>query len=199
MEELSRNPEADVCYATLVSFEQVGDTVLFNQPWIVPPANNIRESLYANTTFLPSTVLVRRSRFLAVGGSDPSVNIGEDWDLWLRLLHSGAKFAACQEPLVKYRIHSNNMSRSALESLDAAKAIYRRLVLPQLPPHTRWLAYTRMQSAHESSAAQALRNNGDSSCRSMMATSILRWPWNDPHRYKMLAHMILKGPRKDAR
>lgn len=48
----------------------------------------------------------------------------------------------------------------------------------------------KSQSGQESSAAYVLRKVGDPRHLRMMATSILRYPLNNPHRYKVLAHML---------
>lgn len=190
MEELVRHPEADLCYTGRILLLQNGRTARLGRVVPVPPAEKIRESLFRNTTFLPSSVLIRRSAFLAVGGFDTHFEVLQDWDLWLRLLHAGTKFAACREPLVQYRIHPNSVSRNAMRSLRAAKEIYRRHVLPQLPRHTRWIAHQRSQSGQEASAAFTLREMGDPGYLSMMILSILRYPFNEPHRYKGLAYML---------
>jgi glycosyltransferase involved in cell wall biosynthesis len=190
MEELSRHPEADLCYTGRVLLLQEGETTRLGQVVQVPPAEEIRKSLYRNTTFLASSVMIRRSTFLAIGGHDTNFKFVEDWDTWLRLLHAGTKFAACPEPLVQYRIHLNSVSHNALPSLLEAKEIYRRHILPRLPRQTRWIAHQRSQSGQEGSAAFTMREMGEPGYLSMMALSILRYPFNEPHRYKGLAYML---------
>jgi glycosyltransferase involved in cell wall biosynthesis len=190
MEELSRHPEADLCYTGRVLLLQEGKTARLGQVVQVPPAEEIRKSLYRNTTFLASSVIIRRSTFLAIGGHDTNLKFVEDWDTWLRLLHAGTKFAACPEPLVKYRIHVDSVSHKALPSLFEAKEIYRRHVLPQLPSHTRWLAHQRSQSGQEASAAFTMREMDEPGYLSMMLLSILRYPFNEPVRYKGLLYML---------
>ncbi|GAC1656501.1 MAG: hypothetical protein NVS9B15_17700 [Acidobacteriaceae bacterium] len=181
---------ADLCYASLSTFEQVGSEVVVRPTPPVPSASCIREALYHSTTFLPSSVLVRRAKFVESGGFNTELTIAEDWELWLRLYHSGVKFAACEEMLVRYRIHSNNQSRNALKSLEEAMAVYRQHVLPHHPSLTRWLTYRRTRSAHEYAAALALRNNGDPRQIGMLASSLATFPLSEPHRYKVLAHMM---------
>lgn len=201
MQELSRTG-ADLCYASLVTFEAVGDRVDVRAVPPVPPVSRIREALYHSTTFLPSSVMVRRSTFAENGGFDTTFTIAEDWELWLRLLHSGVRFAACEEPLVRYRIHSSNQSRNAITSLEEAIVVYRRHVLPHLPARTRWFTFRRTRSAHEYAAALALRNNGDPRQIGMLVTSLARFPFAEPHRYKVLAHMAymrVKGMLRSAR
>jgi len=190
IEELSRNPAADLCYCARVTFVEDGGVSRPEAVLAVPPARDIRQALYVNTTFLPGSVLIRRPTYLAFGGFDPSIKLVEDWDLWLRLIHSGVQFAACQEPLLLMRLHVGNQSNNAIAALNEQKEIYRRLVLPHLPRFNRWLAYQRAQSGQEAVAAIILRNVGDPRFLSMMLTSIVRYPFAKPHRYKILAHML---------
>src|ERR1035441_7246328 len=178
MEELARNPLADLCYAARIDFVEQDGRVTFGRVTPVPPPEDIRQALFRNTTFLPSSVVIRRSAFLAAGGFDTQFKFVEDWDLWLRLLHAGMVFAACPEPLLLYRIHPNSASHNAIPSLAAAKQIYRRRVLPHLPKATRWLSHMKSQSGQESSAAYVLRRVGDPRHLPIMATSILRYPFN---------------------
>ncbi len=190
MEELIRNPAADLCYCGRISFDEDDGISRLGNVFVVPPAGDIRRALYVNTTFMPGSVLIRRTTYLAFGGFNPSIKLVEDWDLWLRLIHSGVQFAACQEPLLSMRIHVGNQSNNAIAALEEQKEIYRRLVLPHLPRSTRWLAHQRSQSGQEAVAASILRNVGDPRSLSMMLTSIARYPFAKLDRYKILAHML---------
>jgi glycosyltransferase involved in cell wall biosynthesis len=190
IEELTRNPGADLCYTARVTFAEENGAFHRDEIFGVPPANAIRQALFVNTTFLPGSVLIRRSTYLAAGGFNPALKLVEDWDMWLRLLHSGIQFAALQEPLLLVRLHANNLSNNAIAALKEQKEIYKRLVLPYLPPSTRWLTHQTSQSGQEAVAGYILRQVGDPRCLTLMGTSILRSPFRHPHRYKVLAHML---------
>jgi GT2 family glycosyltransferase len=187
---LEARPDASLCYTARQCFEQHGDELRKTLLIPVPPVEGVREALYRNTTFLPSSVVVRRSTFLSSGGFDTRYTIVEDWDLWLRLLHSGISFATCQEPLLLYRMHSGGVSRRADVALRESLEIYRTQVLPHLPPISGWLRYNRVRSEHEAVASMVLREGGYPSHIGVMAASILRDPFHYAHRYKVLAHMV---------
>ena len=189
---LEARPEASLCYTARQCFEQHGDELRKTILIPVPPAEGVREALYRNTTFLPSSVVVRRSTFLASGGFNTRRTIVEDWDLWLRLLHSGISFAACREPLLLYRMHSGSASRRADAALRESLEIYRTQVLPHLPPISGWLRYNRVRSEHEAVASMVLREEECPGYISMMAASIIRDPFHYAHRYKVFAHMVYK-------
>ncbi|MGD0730480.1 MAG: glycosyltransferase family A protein [Terracidiphilus sp.] len=190
MDELARHPEADLCYTGLVLLMQQGETAIPGRVWDVPPAKDIRKALFSDVPFLPSSVIIRRSTMLAVNGFDPKVCHGsEDYDMWLRLLHSGAKFAACREPLFQYRRHKGNASRD-MAWFDECMEIYKRLVLPHLPRFAGRIAHLKFQSGHEKNLANTLREQRNPAHLAVMARSVLHWPFNDPYRYEALIRML---------
>jgi glycosyltransferase involved in cell wall biosynthesis len=191
MEELRKHPDADICYTARTKFTQRGDTIQYLGTVPAPPAAEIGDALFQAATFLPSSVVIRRSTFLAMGGFGTTFKITEDWDLWMRLLHSGVRFASCPEPLLLYRIHDNNVSGNGITLLEENTAIFRRFVVPHLSGPKKWIAITRFFSANKADVAYALRERGDKRHLSMMTASILHWPLGDPLRYKVWLHMLL--------
>ncbi|MFN9721363.1 MAG: hypothetical protein ACK58L_21915, partial [Planctomycetota bacterium] len=59
-----------------------------------------------------SSVLLRKSAVLAVGGYDESFKTTCDWDLWLRMSAAGSRFAGTQKPLTSYRWRADSWSRN---------------------------------------------------------------------------------------
>jgi GT2 family glycosyltransferase len=70
-------------------------------------------------TFFFAHVAVRRSRWLEVGGFSEDLSRGYDWDLQLRLLHTGSVAGCVMEPLADYTIHEDSLSANRYESLQA--------------------------------------------------------------------------------
>jgi len=77
--------------------------------------------------FILGLSAVRRTRFLEVGGFDPTVAYTVDWELWMRLILSGSRAALIDEPLAEYRLDASSMSarraemsRGRLDSLARA-------------------------------------------------------------------------------
>jgi len=189
MAELARHPEADLCYTGFAPLIKKGNSARIGKVYEVPPAEDIRRSLYRTVTFLPSSIVIRRSTFVAVNGFDTKIYKSEDYDMWLRLLHAGVKFAACREPLFQRRLHEGNTAKN-LAWFDESMGVYRKLVLPYLPSSTGWITYLKYLSEHEGDAAYTLRRQGNSAHLAMMAESVFHWPFNDPYRYKVLLHML---------
>lgn len=80
------------------------------------------------------TVVCERSMFSEVGGFDPALSQCADWEMWIRLaMHTD--FLYLDEPLVTYRQHNSNMSRSApLLEHDSLMVLEKGYAIPNLPP-----------------------------------------------------------------
>lgn len=59
--------------------------------------------------YIPSNAMIRASLLAELDGWKGQRG-HEDWDLWLRALHSGARFASIPEVTWTYRFHGDNMS-----------------------------------------------------------------------------------------
>lgn len=77
-----------------------------------PPMNSLFGFIDQDLMMLPSSALIRRQAFLAIGGFDTQFRGYEDDDLFIRLLVSGWDFKYLPEALVNYRIHPDNSSRN---------------------------------------------------------------------------------------
>lgn len=69
----------------------------------------------------PSNMLFRADLLRQVGGFDPSIRFGEDWDLIIRLRAKG-QFHYIDQPLLEYRVHS-----SGTQEISTAENIPRYL------------------------------------------------------------------------
>jgi len=65
-----------------------------------------QELLRANVLGGASVCMVRTEVFKKVGGFDPALRAGQDWDLWLKL-HRQGTVLVCDEPLVRYNLHQD--------------------------------------------------------------------------------------------
>ena len=96
---------ADFVYtATIVVDEDLRPIRIREAP---DPGSLGRALLHTNAIGSPSSVLVR-ARLLDGAGFDERFSILADWDLWLRLIRSVSP-AACEQPLVAYLYHDDNM------------------------------------------------------------------------------------------
>lgn len=73
------------------------------------------------------TVLFRRNAVVQLGGYSPEAIFVEDYELWLRML-AVWEIVPIAEPLIRYRIHANQITRAKIIPRDAARAILRARV-----------------------------------------------------------------------
>jgi peptidoglycan/xylan/chitin deacetylase (PgdA/CDA1 family) len=100
--------------------------------------------------------IVRKSLVEAVGGFDTSLRVCEDWDLWLRIARTGARFGAVGEALALYRMRPTSASIDGRQSLaDGMRVIMQgHAPDPRVPnPHP---AHANGRSASDISAIKIL-------------------------------------------
>ncbi|MEO7799700.1 MAG: glycosyltransferase [Opitutaceae bacterium] len=74
----------------------------------------------------PSSTLLRRERLAAVGGFDAGTRYVEDFELWMRLVRTGACFAFSPEATCRYRQHGAAMTRHASAMALGLASVYER-------------------------------------------------------------------------
>lgn len=84
---------------------------------------NYEDMLRKKATIGCSTVILRRSAFRDL--MMPLLRTGQDYALWLKLLKSGDVAYLLNQPLTKYRIVSNSISRNKLKKARRQWQIYR--------------------------------------------------------------------------
>jgi|GEM_PF-800142 len=137
---LQTHTEVDLGYHAM---ELLGAPRRFRRVWKV---NTGRELLVGGNPIIPSSVVVRRSQLLAVGGFlEGREWLGvEDLDLWMRLLVHGAKLGCLSEPLGGYR--TGGMSSRLEEHLERVDRLLReRAVLWNIDEATLEKARLRKQ------------------------------------------------------
>ncbi len=104
---------------------------------------DVFEYMLRNGNFITtSSVVLRSDVFRALGGfaTEPALIVGQDWDLWLRVLQDHT-LAVCREPLVRYRVHGKGASRRVrLMARSRLRIVERMLASPrglQLAPSSR--------------------------------------------------------------
>jgi glycosyltransferase involved in cell wall biosynthesis len=82
----------------------------------------IFEKLICGNFITTSSVLLERRLFLDLGGFDPMRKCLMDWPLWLRVARD-FEVDWVSEPLVKYRVHQNSISRQVWRTLRAHEEV----------------------------------------------------------------------------
>ena len=110
--------------------------------------------------FIYNSVAARRESLRAVGGYDERLWIGEDWELWLRLIAAGFAFVRVPRLLAVYRQRADSLMTSRPERLIEAKCEVYRVVAEDWDagPELRDLALRlRRESTLSSSRRAAVR------------------------------------------
>lgn len=125
------------------------------------------------------TVLARRSRLLAVGGFDPSLQRTEDWDLWTRVADRG-RFHALAEVLV-------DREPAGTDSATAQRTTHE--MFERLAPRTLELSGRdrKRWTAHRQLVTGVLRNQGGDRAGARRAM-IAAWR-SDPRQIRPLIHL----------
>jgi hypothetical protein len=108
-EYFARHPEVDVVYGHRVLIDENGFEV---GRWITPRISP--EDLQLNDTVPQETMFWRKRIWDRVGGIDPSFQFALDWDLILRFLEAGARFARLPWFLGMFRLHQRQKTQAWL-------------------------------------------------------------------------------------
>ncbi len=145
-----------------------------------------------------STVLMRRSLFLDLGGFDEKLVIGEDYDLWLRCSRQ-APIARLDLPLALYRQHPSSLTQRAPSANFHAMVVERAI--------ERWgLKGPDGRDADARAVARSLARSwrnyalvhlqvGDRRVATRACAQSLRLNWNDFGTWKLALRSLLARRR----
>lgn len=99
------------------------------EQWERPAAGRLRAAtwapqLYRHNPVPTSSVLLRRSALVAVGGFASPVRVAEDHELWLRLLRGGHDVVCVPEATVRYRRHPGGLTADVVRLARAQLAVH---------------------------------------------------------------------------
>jgi glycosyltransferase involved in cell wall biosynthesis len=121
MRYLAQAPGCDMVYSDA---RITGDTPLAGRTFMdtAPSVGEVTFSslLSQQCNVLTSAVVARRAPIQEVGGFDPSLRRGQDFDLWARLAHHGARIEYQREPLVDRMVLADGLSADPVTELERA-------------------------------------------------------------------------------
>lgn len=118
-------PDVGVGYGFLERIDADGEPL----PWEpVPPRRGLVTEELLLRNFVPfSSSIVRRRLLQRYGGFDPALDMGIDYDLWLRLSMQ-CEFDFVPDIVGQYRVWTGQMSRKVRQRYQAAIAIMQRFL-----------------------------------------------------------------------
>ena len=116
---------------------------------------DVRRRLLLGNLAHPVAVMLRRTQALDAGGFDESLQVNEDWDLFLRLALRGARWACVDEPLCEYRVHGGQSHRRVRMVYETRLRILDKTFgAPEFPAELREARADAYFEAHLTGAAE---------------------------------------------
>ena len=131
--------------------------------------DDARPLIIAENAVGTSTVMVRRDRFVEIGGFDTTLPSASDWDLWLRLAGLGSVLVLGMEG-ASYAVRAGSVSSKRGDRIDAMRRILAKH--PDIPAWSRRSAEARIETGLSESAEEV--GNLGASIRHAVRSACLR-------------------------
>jgi teichuronic acid biosynthesis glycosyltransferase TuaG len=127
LQEFEKDERLGLVCTNAVLFNEAGDLGLFHETGL-PEKFFTLDSLVRTNRIICSSVLIKKGAIDDVGLFDtsPAIFTGEDLELWLRIARK-YNLKYLDLPLIKYRVHSGNIKKSAAAAIRRNRAVYRSL------------------------------------------------------------------------
>ncbi|MGI8547916.1 MAG: glycosyltransferase family 2 protein [Gemmatimonadaceae bacterium] len=115
---LANNPDVHLVYADAWI---EGDPLAIGRTYMqfYPSVGDVtlHSLLVGQCSVIPSAVVARRDTMIAAGMFDDKLRVAEDLDMWLRLAKQGTRMAYQCKPLIRRRVHANNLGSDMVRML----------------------------------------------------------------------------------
>lgn len=109
MQIFLNNPNTGVVYSQRETINQEGNVISGYLPKL--HRGMVLNKLWVDNFVCNSSVLFTRNILNEIGGLNENLRMSEDWEYWLRVA-CHYKFAFVDEPLVRYRVHNEQVSKN---------------------------------------------------------------------------------------
>jgi glycosyltransferase involved in cell wall biosynthesis len=182
LDALKRKPGAGLIFAARRDIDEQGKVTA--PPYICAPRRNYFHAfLEANPIHCPASAMVSREALNRIGGFDPTVEPGDDYDLYIRIAH---EFPVLRHSalVAEYRIHGSAVSQDGRKMYASTERVLNKVkaTMPLTPKeqkllnagygradayflggegwrHKARLFYYRLRSLSQSSFLEMLRGN----------------------------------------
>lgn len=182
-----QNPDAGVVYSQRETIDEQGRILEGYKPTLY--AGKILDRLYVDNFVCMSSAVMRREVMDKVGLIDERLRMSEDFDYWLRVA-CFFQFAYVDEPLVKYRLHSSQVSTRTDYRIKTVWEIRERFDR-EFGQHVGFWARRRAKALHFSH--KAFRNEQASGRIMVLADYLraLRWYPLDGFSWRGIGRLLL--------
>lgn len=150
----------DACFSQIqIVYENLNFSYPTNSRDVGDPLKEILKENFIGGTI---SALVKRDKFIKVGGFDESFPAREEYDLWIRLISSGGRIGIVEEPLaIAYRSFFGRLRISAdinnyEKAIEMLNNKHKNLLISQLSPSE---SKERLKKQMDFLAAQAISIN----------------------------------------
>ncbi len=175
--EAAARTNADVIYTNAENFGDVNRVAELRSIPDQMPEGDLFEPLLLDNFIVVSSTMVRRSLLQQVGGFNAPPGV-EDWDLWLRLATSGAKFAPVREALTMYQWRPGSLSKNFERMREIRRQIIRNAMASDRAESLPWSFRCRVLANVESCSAWFLASSSPRKAISWYARSLAYWPFD---------------------
>ena len=116
MRLLEANPDIDLLYGNGVYFGAAAMEGKLLMDYMPSEGEVTLASLLDGRVNIVYSALIRREAVLQAGNFDEELRTSEDFDLWLRMLRTGARMAYHREPLLHYRLRDDSLTAGSAEA-----------------------------------------------------------------------------------
>jgi glycosyltransferase involved in cell wall biosynthesis len=126
--QLAAEPDRAWCYSAfaVVDGNNVPPASERNRPWTPHSGHIFAEIVRCTASICTPSVVVRKELLTKVGAFDPTIDVAEDYDLWMRLALE-SPVCVVDEPLVRVRRHPENLRRPLAAPYTARDYSLRKL------------------------------------------------------------------------
>ena len=158
-----------------------------------------QEEYILRENFVFGAGAIRADALATVGGYDPAARWAEDWDLWLRMIHSGHRAGMIPVPLYEYRRRTGSLSNRKVDlALGVLAVLDRAGTLVSSEAHAAVLSQTERE--WRVNAARFARQSQDPRRRRLVIAALRtrKQPWGARARtvaYGVVPSRVRRRPR----
>lgn len=157
---LEKNADYDVVYSKVEFFRDEAPENYFPLERVTPSGDILEKLLYGNFITVHSP-LIRKSTIEKVHGFNPALSHNEDWEFFLRLALSGARFGFINSNLAFCRMHAGNTSNDEIRMHESKLQVLRQFVSEHHEElRQKGIATEPVLAFHEADFGKALIANG---------------------------------------
>ena len=190
--EAAERNGADFVYTNAELFGDTHEIGKFRNNPASMPEGDVFEALVDDNFITTAGVMVRRQLVLDVGGHDISVAGVDDWDMWLKIAATGAKFAAIPEPVTLYRWHSLSMSKRHEEMKLLRENVLRSALKTERGQQVSWYRRLRALANVTGTSAWFVSSADSRRAAEWYRDSLRYWPFQLTA-WKGLVKSVLQG------